>query len=245
MTLEELQNSIYDNSLFCRFTKELQLTEKQIQTEKLEKVTFESAGEFIQIQKNLFEKRIEIYKPASNKNRNQKQTDKTCSRKTDEMLSFRNSCDGVFFLNTERKSYLIFVELKSGYREVTEKGIYQLVATYIKTKQLLHSYATYDESKYEELGLIVSYPFPENELDSANNEQVFALKQSQIRVSSTRDYRLELIRKKEVVMKGEDFGLNEMNISPAITMKALRVKHLKVENEKCECKFDLDAIVQG
>lgn len=237
MTLEELQNSIYDNSLFCQFTKELQLTEKQIQTEKLEKVTFESAGEFIQIQKKLFEQRVEIYKPASNKNRNQDQTD--------EMLSFRNSCDGVFFLNTERKSYLIFVELKSGYREVTEKGIYQLVATYIKTKQLLHSYATYDESKYEELGLIVSYPFPENELDSANNEQVFALKQSLFEVSSTRDYRLELIRKKEVVMKEEDFGLNKMNISPAITMKALRVKHLKVENEKCECKFDLDAIVQG
>lgn len=219
---------LYKPAYFKSQSKSIAIREPQKGANTLKEVTFTFTGSMICISPDFLEDSVEIYvKPCSG-------------------VSFRHICDGIFLLEQEDKKYIIWVELKSGYKDVCKKAIDQLATSYVKTKSHLMNFSTFVPDEYRELGIIVSFPPKAEDLtDADNNPMVMANKLRNVGAStpSYRNlYHKALCANQEVVMKGIDFGFHTLPLVPQISMTKLYVKHQPVTTENAV--IDLNQILQ-
>lgn len=111
--------------------------EQQEKAKKLEQVTYEHAGEIIEIENHLLKKCKDSF--------NSKVSG----------CSYQCDCDGIFLLQVGDKDYIVYSEMKSNF---DEKAIWQISSSVVRTKLLLSSIKDFGLEKYQELGIIISYP---------------------------------------------------------------------------------------
>ena len=132
-----LRNCLLQACFFKQHNGEVTKSEHQKETNKLKQVTYEHAGEIIEIENHLLKK---------------------CKDSFNSKLpncSYQCDCDGIFLLQVGDKDYIVYSEMKSNF---DEKAIWQISSSVVRTKLLLSSIKDFGLEKYQELGIIISYP---------------------------------------------------------------------------------------
>lgn len=134
-----LQKCLLQACFFKRHDDQVIKTEHQRRANKLEQVTYEHAGEIIEIENHLLKKCKDSFNSKAS----------GCSYQCD--------CDGIFLLQVGDKDYIVYSEMKSNF---DEKAIWQISSSVVRTKLLLSSIKDFGLENYQELGIIISYPIP-------------------------------------------------------------------------------------
>ena len=132
-----LHNCLLQACFFKQHNGKVTKYEQQKKANKLEQVTYEHAGEIIEIENHLLKK----CKDSFNSNL------LDCSYQCD--------CDAIFLLQVGDKDYIVYSEMKSNF---DEKAIWQISSSVVRTKLLLSSIKDFGLENYQELGIIISYP---------------------------------------------------------------------------------------
>lgn len=159
-------------------------------------------------------------------------------------LDLRMVCDGLLFLDREESHYLVIFEVKSGFKEVKNKAIRQIPASYIKAKSILNDFSSFNMNDYKAFGLIVSYPYIEKPpTDSDNNPLV--LEDKQIMTGDIAAKYNRLLRKHQKAdFIGNDFGFDKLTqVKQDLLFDKLKVKHYPVDNQCVNAVIDLDDII--
>lgn len=163
-------------------------------------------------------------------------------------LMLRKICDGLLFLDRDEEHYFIILEVKSGFKEVKQKAINQIPASYVKAKSMLNDFVSYNKGDYQEFGLIVSYPYISHPItDSENNPRVMENKRKMIGDRNeiiTSKYNDLLQIHQSAVFLGTDFDFDKMTqVKPDLFFDKLKVKHYSVTNKCVSAIIDLDKII--
>ena len=156
--------------------------EQQKKANKLEQVTYEHAGKIIEIENHLLKKCKESF--------NSKVLD----------CSYQCDCDGIFLLQVGDKDYIVYSEMKSNF---DEKAIWQISSSVVRTKLLLSSIKDFGLEKYQELGIIISYPM-RVEIKIDDNDSFKTNKRKMISTYDKAIYRCkaELRKEKKTTVNG-------------------------------------------
>ena len=109
--------------------------------------------------------------------------------------SYQCDCDGIFLLQVGDKDYIVYSEMKSNF---AEKAIWQISSSVVRTKLLLSSIKDFGLEKYQELGIIISYPI-RVEIKIDDNESFKINKREMISTYHKAIYRCKAELKKERV----------------------------------------------
>lgn len=208
--------SLYELSLILDGSGNVHLDEKQNKNNGLAEVNLFVKDSYILLKPEFLKRSENLY------------------RKIDSQISLRQINDGTLLIDdTEGNHYLVYIELKSGYKDVGKKAIYQIPVSSIKIKSYLRNLASYVPGEYKELGLIISYPPQDSDkLDADNNDMVFDAKQAYIdgqTHTSTNTIDQSLRRNGKANIQSSDFPtLSQVTLHPDIRFQGMPVFHQSV-----------------
>lgn len=221
ITYNDLTSTIFDTCFFENPASSFTLSEKQNASDKLNRVNFSLSGTAINIRNEILSKTSEGY------------------RKIDESFSFRKDCDGLVFVDKGEKHYLVFIELKSSFGEVANKAIFQIASSYIRFKHYLSSIAAYNPSDYQEIGIIISYPYRAEIGDREVLDRRNGLLNSAYSSFINR-CKNEFKKGNSILINSSDFEVDKMNLSSNLQINNLKVVNIQVADGATIVNVDLD-----
>ena len=197
--------------------------EQQKKANKLEQVTYEHAGEIIEIENHLLKKCKDSF--------NSKVPN----------CSYQCDCDGIFLLQVGDKNYIVYSEMKSNF---DEKAIWQISSSVVRTKLLLSSIKDFGLENYQELGIIVSYPIPD-EIKIDDNDSFKTNKRKMISTYHKAIYRCkaELKKEKSTKVNGSDFSMSDAHIAEQYQPNDMIIKHVEVSVGDTSCSVNIDDLI--
>ena len=197
--------------------------EQQKKTNKLEQVTYEHAGEIIEIENHLL---------------------KTCKDSFNRKLqncSYQCDCDGIFLLQVGDKDYIVYSEMKSNF---DEKAIWQISSSVVRTKLLLSSIKDFGLENYQELGIIISYPM-RVEIKIDDNDSFKINKREMISTYREAIHRCkkELKKGKKTTVNGSDFSMSDAHIAEQYQPNNMIIKHVEVPGGNTSCSVNIDDLI--
>ena len=197
--------------------------EQQKKANKLEQVTYEHAGEIIEIENHLLKKCKDSF--------NSKVPN----------CSYQCDCDGIFLLQVGDKNYIVYSEMKSNF---DEKAIWQISSSVVRTKLLLSSIKDFGLENYQELGIIVSYPIPD-EIKIDDNDSFKTNKRKMISTYHKAIYRCkaELKKEKSTKVNGSDFSMHDAHIAEQYQPNDMIIKHVEVPVGDTSYSVNIDNLI--
>ena len=197
--------------------------EQQEKAKKLEQVTYEHAGEIIEIENHLLKKCKDSF--------NSKVSG----------CSYQCDCDGIFLLQVGDKDYIVYSEMKSNF---DEKAIWQISSSVVRTKLLLSSIKDFGLENYQELGIIISYPIPV-EIKIDDNDSFKTNKTKMISTYREAIYRCkkELKKGKKTTVNGSDFSMSDAHIAEQYQPNGMIIKHVEVPTGNTSCSVNIDDLI--
>lgn len=197
--------------------------EQQEKAKKLEQVTYEHAGEIIEIENHLLKKCKDSF--------NSKVSD----------CSYQCDCDGIFLLQVGDKDYIVYSEMKSNF---DEKAIWQISSSVVRTKLLLSSIKDFGLEKYQELGIIISYPI-RVDIKIDDNDSLKSNKRKMISTYDKAIYRCkaELRKEKKTTVNGSDFSMFDAHIAEQYQPNNMIIKHVEVPEGNTSCSVNIDNLI--
>jgi len=218
-----LQKCLLQACFFKRHDDQVIKTEHQRRANKLEQVTYEHAGEIIEIENHLLKKCKDSFNSKAS----------GCSYQCD--------CDGIFLLQVGDKDYIVYSEMKSNF---DEKAIWQISSSVVRTKLLLSSIKDFGLENYQELGIIISYPIPvETKIDDNDS-----FKNNKRKMMSTYDEAIhrcktELKKGKSTKINGSDFSMHDTHIAEQYQPNDMIIKHVAVPAGDTSCSVNIDNLI--
>lgn len=197
--------------------------EQQKEANKLKQVTYEHAGEIIEIENHLLKKCKDSF--------NSKVSD----------CSYQCDCDGIFLLQVGDKDYIVYSEMKSNF---DEKAIWQISSSVVRTKLLLSSIKDFGLENYQELGIIISYPI-RVEIKIDDNDSFKTNKRKMITTYNKTIYRCkaELKKEKSTKINGSDFSMSDAHIAEQYQPNDMIIKHVEVPERKTSYSVNIDKLI--
>ena len=197
--------------------------EQQKKANKLEQVTYEHAGEIIEIENHLLKK---------------------CKGSFNSKVpncSYQCDCDGIFLLQVGDKDYIVYSEMKSNF---DEKAIWQISSSVVRTKLLLSSIKDFGLENYQELGIIISYPM-RVEIKIDDNDSFKTNKTKMIRTYHNAIYKCkaELKKGKKTTVNGSDFSMSDAHIAEQYQPNNMIIKHVEVPGGNTSCSVNIDDLI--
>lgn len=218
-----LHNCLLQSCFFKQHNGKVTKYEQQKKANKLEQVTYEHAGEIIEIENHLLKK----CKDSFNSNL------LDCSYQCD--------CDAIFLLQVGDKDYIVYSEMKSKF---DEKAIWQISSSVVRTKLLLSSIKDFGLENYQELGIIISYPIPV-EIKIDDNDSFKINKREMISTYHKAIYRCkaELKKEKSTTVNGSDFSMSDAHIAEQYQPNDMIIKHVEVPEGDTSCSVNIDNLI--
>lgn len=218
-----LQKCLLQACFFKRHDDQVIKTEHQRRANKLEQVTYEHAGEIIEIENHLLKKCKDSFSSKAS----------GCSYQCD--------CDGIFLLQVGDKDYIVYSEMKSNF---DEKAIWQISSSVVRTKLLLSSIKDFGLENYQELGIIISYPIP-IDIKIDDND---SFKNNKRKMMSTYDEAIhrcktELKKGKSTKINGSDFSMHDTHIAEQYQPNDMIIKHVAVPAGDTSCSINIDNLI--
>ena len=221
ITYDDLMSSIFDSCFFEKPASSFTLSEKQNALDKLNKVDFTLSGNAINVRNGLLSKTSEGY------------------RKISESFSFRKDCDGIVLVDRDDKHYMVFIELKSGFGEVANKAVFQIASSYIRFKHYLSSIDTYSPHDYQEIGIIISYPYKAEIGDREVLDRRNGLLNSAYSSFLNR-CKIEFKNGNPILINSSDLEIDKMNLSSNLQINNLKVINIQVADGATIAAINLD-----
>ena len=201
-----LRNCLLQACFFKQHDGKVTKYEQQEKAKKLEQVTYEHAGEIIEIENHLLKKCKDSF--------NSKVSG----------CSYQCDCDGIFLLQVGDKDYIVYSEMKSNF---DEKAIWQISSSVVRTKLLLSSIKDFGLEKYQELGIIISYPI-RVDIKIDDNDSLKSNKRKMISTYDKAIYRCkaELRKEKKTTVNGSDFSMFDAHIAEQYQPNNMIIKHV-------------------
>ena len=218
-----LRNCLLQACFFKQHDGKVTKSEHQKKANKLEQVTYEHAGEIIEIENHLLKKCKDSF--------NSKVSD----------CSYQCDCDGIFLLQVGDKDYIVYSEMKSNF---DEKAIWQISSSVVRTKLLLSSIKDFGLENYQELGIIISYPIGvESKID--DNDSFKTNKRKMITTYPKAIYRCkaELKKRKSTKVNGSDFSMSDAHIAKQYQPNDMIIKHVVVPEGETSYSVDIDKLI--
>ena len=218
-----LSNCLLQACFFKQHDGKVTKSEQQKKANKLEQVTYEHAGEIIEIENHLLKKCKDSF--------NSKVPN----------CSYQCDCDGIFLLQVGDKDYIVYSEMKSNF---DEKAIWQISSSVVRTKLLLSSIKDFGLEKYQELGIIISYPMRvETRID--DNESFKINKRKMISTYHKAIYRCkaELKKGKSTKINGSDFSMSDAHIVEQHQPNNMIIKHVEVPEGNTSWSVNIDNLI--
>ena len=218
-----LRNCLLQACFFKQHDGKVTKSEHQKKANKLEQVTYEHAGEIIEIENHLLKKCKDSF--------NSKVSD----------CSYQCDCDGIFLLQVGDKDYIVYSEMKSNF---DEKAIWQISSSVVRTKLLLSSIKDFGLENYQELGIIISYPI-RVEIKIDDNDSFKTNKRKMISTYHKAIYRCkaELKKGKSTKVNGCDFSMSDAHIAEQYQPNDMIIKHVEVPEGKTSCSVNIDNLI--
>lgn len=218
-----LHNCLLQACFFKQHNGEVTKSEHQKETNKLKQVTYEHAGEIIEIENHLLKK---------------------CKDSFNSKLpncSYQCDCDGIFLLQVGDKDYIVYSEMKSNF---DEKAIWQISSSVVRTKLLLSSIKDFGLENYQELGIIISYPI-RVEIKIDDNDSFKTNKRKMITTYHKAIYRCktELKKEKSTTVNGSDFSMSDAHIAKQYQPNDMIIKHVVVPEGETSYSVDIDKLI--
>ena len=218
-----LRNCLLQACFFKQHDGKVTKSEHQKKANKLEQVTYEHAGEIIEIENHLLKKCKDSF--------NSKVPN----------CSYQCDCDGIFLLQVGDKDYIVYSEMKSNF---DEKAIWQISSSVVRTKLLLSSIKDFGLENYQELGIIISYPIGvESKID--DNDSFKTNKRKMITTYPKAIYRCkaELKKRKSTKVNGSDFSMSDAHIAKQYQPNDMIIKHVVVPEGETSYSVDIDKLI--
>ena len=218
-----LRNCLLQAYFFKQHDGKVTKSEHQKKANKLEQVTYEHAGEIIEIENHLLKKCKDSF--------NSKVSD----------CSYQCDCDGIFLLQVGDKDYIVYSEMKSNF---DEKAIWQISSSVVRTKLLLSSIKDFGLENYQELGIIISYPIGvESKID--DNDSFKTNKRKMITTYPKAIYRCkaELKKRKSTKVNGSDFSMSDAHIAKQYQPNDMIIKHVEVPEGNTSYSVNIDKLI--
>ena len=218
-----LHNCLLQSCFFKQHNGKVTKYEQQKKANKLEQVTYEHAGEIIEIENHLLKKCKDSF--------NSKVSN----------CSYQCDCDGIFLLQVGDKDYIVYSEMKSKF---DEKAIWQISSSVVRTKLLLSSIKDFGLENYQELGIIISYPIPV-EIKIDDNDSFKINKREMISTYHKAIYRCkaELKKEKSTTVNGSDFSMSDAHIAEQYQPNDMIIKHVEVPEGDTSCSVNIDNLI--
>ena len=218
-----LRNCLLQACFFKQHDGKVTKYEQQKKAKKLEQVTYEHAGEIIEIENHLLKKCKDSF--------NSKVSG----------CSYQCDCDGIFLLQVGDKDYIVYSEMKSNF---DEKAIWQISSSVVRTKLLLSSIKDFGLENYQELGIIISYPI-RVEIKIDDNDSFKTNKRKMISTYHKAIYRCkaELKKGKSTKVNGCDFSMSDAHIAEQYQPNDMIIKHVEVPEGKTSCSVNIDNLI--
>ena len=218
-----LRNCLLQACFFKQHDGKVTKSEQQEKAKKLEQVTYEHAGEIIEIENHLLKKCKDSF--------NSKVSG----------CSYQCDCDGIFLLQVGDKDYIVYSEMKSNF---DEKAIWQISSSVVRTKLLLSSIKDFGLENYQELGIIISYPI-RVEIKIDDNDSFKTNKRKMISTYHKAIYRCkaELKKGKSTKVNGCDFSMSDAHIAEQYQPNDMIIKHVEVPEGKTSCSVNIDNLI--
>lgn len=217
----ELINSIFDSAYFEKPASRFSLLEKQNTSGKLHKVDFVLSGNAIVIKNDILSETSRGYK------------------KIDNSVSFKRDCDGLLLIDKDDKHYLVFIELKSSFNEVANSAIYQIASSYVRLKHYLMAIDSYNAGNYEEIGIIISYPYTEK----VGDNEVLSRREGLIKGgygTFVDRCKMDFRNGKHILMNSSDIGIDVLSISSNLQLNKFKIININVPDGALTATVDLD-----
>jgi len=155
--------------------------------------------------------------------------------------SYQCDCDGIFLLQVGDKDYIVYSEMKSNF---DEKAIWQISSSVVRTKLLLSSIKDFGLEKYQELGIIISYPIPV-EIKIDDNDSFKTNKRKMISTYHKAIYRCkaELKKEKSTKVNGFNFSMSDAHIVEQYQPNNMIIKHVEVPKGNTSCSVNIDNLI--
>lgn len=220
-----LRNCLLQACFFKQHDGKVTKYEQQKKANKLEQVTYKHAGEIIEIENHLLKK---------------------CKDSFNSKLpncSYQCDCDGIFLLQVGDKDYIVYSEMKSNF---DEKAIWQISSSVVRTKLLLSSIKDFGLEKYQELGIIISYPM-RVEIKIDDNDSFKTNKRKMISTYDKAIYRCkaELRKEKSTTVNGSDFSMSDAHIAEQYQPNNMIIKHVEVPEGNTSCSVNIDNLIES
>lgn len=218
-----LRNCLLQACFFKQHDGKVTKYEQQEKAKKLEQVTYEHAGEIIEIENHLLKKCKDSF--------NSKVSN----------CSYQCDCDGIFLLQVGDKDYIVYSEMKSNF---DEKAIWQISSSVVRTKLLLSSIKDFGLENYQELGIIISYPIPVD-IKIDDNDSFKTNKRKMISTYHKAIYRCkaELKKGKSTKVNGSDFSMSDAHIAEQYQPNDMIIKHVEVPEGKTSYSVNIDKLI--
>ena len=218
-----LRNCLLQACFFKQHDGKVTKYEQQKKANKLEQVTYEHAGEIIEIENHLLKKCKDSF--------NSKVPN----------CSYQCDCDGIFLLQVRDKYYIVSSEMKCNF---DEKAIWQISSSVVRTKLLLSSIKDFGLEKYQELGIIISYPIPV-EIKIDDNDSFKTNKRKMISTYHKAIYRCkaELKKEKSTKVNGFNFSMSDAHIVEQYQPNNMIIKHVEVPKGNTSCSVNIDNLI--
>ena len=218
-----LRKCLLQACFFKQHNGEVTKYEQQKKAKKLEQVTYEHAGEIIEIENRLLKKCKDSF--------NSKVPN----------CSYQCDCDGIFLLQVGDKDYIVYSEMKSNF---DEKAIWQISSSVVRTKLLLSSIKDFGLENYQELGIIISYPM-RVEIKIDDNDSFKTNKTKMISTYREAIYRCkkELKKGKKTTVNGSDFSMSDAHIAEQYQPNNMIIKHVEVPEGDTSCSVNIDDLI--
>lgn len=228
ISISDFQESIFRSDFFSTSVGSLTIhNEEKPSPGTLSYVELISSGLFINIANGILKDGSNIYQSEN---------------KAQGRISFRRDCDGICLLQLGNRNVLLIIEVKSGFNEIKRKAFEQLLASYVKTRCMLHSLNTYVPADYEEMGILFSYP--PSGTSTITTQMVFANKAAVITPSYLDTLNMAnataLRVNQEVTLNLRDYHIDQCHVNPSFYNPTLRVKHVPITNLAASGKVNLD-----
>lgn len=234
MKIGDLKKSIFLSDYFESKKNCLSVRNNEEKDKKgeaiLDHVNLTSKGDFISLNNSLLKKSNEIF------------SKENAAR---SRISFRRECDGICFLELEGKRYLLLIEVKSGFNEIKNKGLEQLVASYVRVRCLLNTISAYCPEDYEEKAIIVSYPYCVKPI--TDNKEVLSSKTGIVLTNEIKrannDYSAALKVDGHVTVDLKRYNVDKCCLRPTLVNPTIDVSHCVVETNSVSANIDIDSFL--
>lgn len=154
--------------------------------------------------------------------------------------SYQCDCDGIFLLQVGDKDYIVYSEMKSNF---DEKAIWQISSSVVRTKLLLSSIKDFGLEKYQELGIIISYPPVEIKIDDNDSFKNNKTKMISTYREAIHRCKKELKKGKKTTVNGSDFSMSDAHIAEQYQPNNMIIKHVEVPGGNTSCSVNIDDLI--